>query len=170
MLSHYSRIWLFATPWPIACQAPLSMGFSRQECWRGLPFPPPGGIGGPHISLCGMSEGSVRGSEEGTRLCPQEADICNRSRACSVPTSGLCVVGPREEMASWKTWHLGWAWKGRNHVDFWRRWTRVSWAESTARMWYNKVRVAREDAVTFEFQINHEFFFIINTSQIFHRM
>ena len=32
----------FATPWTVACQAPLSMGFSRQEYWSGLPFPPPG--------------------------------------------------------------------------------------------------------------------------------
>ena len=31
-----------ATPWTAACQAPLSMGFPRQECWRGLSFPPPG--------------------------------------------------------------------------------------------------------------------------------
>ena len=31
-----------ATPWTVACQAPLSMGFSRQENWSGLPFPPPG--------------------------------------------------------------------------------------------------------------------------------
>ena len=32
---------LFATPWTTACQAPLSMGFPRQEYWSGLPFPPP---------------------------------------------------------------------------------------------------------------------------------
>ena len=31
----------FVTPWTVACQAPLSMGFSRQEYWSGLPFPPP---------------------------------------------------------------------------------------------------------------------------------
>ena len=31
----------FETPWTVACQAPLSVGFSRQEYWRGLPFPPP---------------------------------------------------------------------------------------------------------------------------------
>ena len=30
-----------ATPWTVACQAPLSMGFSRQEYWSGLPFPSP---------------------------------------------------------------------------------------------------------------------------------
>ena len=33
-----------ATPWTIACQAPLSMGFSRQEYWNGLPFPSPGDL------------------------------------------------------------------------------------------------------------------------------
>ena len=32
---------ILATPWTVACQAPLSMGFSRQEYWSGLPFPTP---------------------------------------------------------------------------------------------------------------------------------
>ena len=32
------------TPWTVACQAPLSMGFSRQEYWGGLPFPSPGDL------------------------------------------------------------------------------------------------------------------------------
>ena len=36
-----SRVWLFATPWAVARQAPLSVGFSRHEYWSGLPFPPP---------------------------------------------------------------------------------------------------------------------------------
>ena len=34
----------FATPWTVAHQAPLSMGFSRQEYWSGLPFPSPGDL------------------------------------------------------------------------------------------------------------------------------
>ena len=42
MLSHFSRIRLFATPWTVAHQAPLSTGFSRQEYRSGLPRPPPG--------------------------------------------------------------------------------------------------------------------------------
>ena len=41
MLSH---IRLFVTPWSVACEAPLSMGFSRQEHWSGLPFPLPGDL------------------------------------------------------------------------------------------------------------------------------
>ena len=41
-LSHYSHVQLFATLWTAAHQAPLCMGFSRQENWSGLPFPPSG--------------------------------------------------------------------------------------------------------------------------------
>ena len=44
-----SRVRLFATPWTIAYQAPPSMGFSRQECWSGLPFPSPGDLPNPGI-------------------------------------------------------------------------------------------------------------------------
>ena len=39
----------FATPWTVACQTPLSMGFSRQEYWSGLPFPSPGDLPDPGI-------------------------------------------------------------------------------------------------------------------------
>ena len=41
LFSHFSHVQLFATLWTIAHQAPLSMGFSRQEYWSGLPCPPP---------------------------------------------------------------------------------------------------------------------------------
>ena len=44
MLSHFSHLLLFATPWTIALQAPLSMRFPRQEYWIGLPFPSPGNL------------------------------------------------------------------------------------------------------------------------------
>ena len=44
-----SRVWLFATPWTVSYQAPPSMGFSRQECWSGLPFPSPGDLPDPGI-------------------------------------------------------------------------------------------------------------------------
>ena len=44
-----SRVRLFATPWTVARQAPLSMGFSRQEYWSGLPFPSPGDLLDPGI-------------------------------------------------------------------------------------------------------------------------
>ena len=41
VLSRFSGVQLFATPWTVAHQAPLPMEFSRQEDWSGLPFPPP---------------------------------------------------------------------------------------------------------------------------------
>ena len=44
VLSHFSCIKLFATPWTVAHQALLSMGFSRQEYWSGLRCPPPGDL------------------------------------------------------------------------------------------------------------------------------
>ena len=44
-----SRVQLFVTPWTVAHQAPLSMGFSRQEHWSGLPCPPPGDLPDPGI-------------------------------------------------------------------------------------------------------------------------
>ena len=44
-----SRVQLFATPWTVTHQAPLSMGFSRQEYWSGLPLPSPGDLPNPGI-------------------------------------------------------------------------------------------------------------------------
>ena len=51
VLSCCSRFWLFTTLWAIACQAPQSMEFSRQEYWSGLPCPPPGDLPNPGIEL-----------------------------------------------------------------------------------------------------------------------
>ena len=42
MLSHFSHVQLFVTPWTVAHQTPLSMGFSMQEYWSGVPCPAPG--------------------------------------------------------------------------------------------------------------------------------
>ena len=49
----FSRVRLFATLWTVAHQAPLSMEFSRQEYWSGLPFPPPGDF--PDLGIKPMS-------------------------------------------------------------------------------------------------------------------
>ena len=45
----FSCVQLFATLWTVACQAPLSMGFSRQEYWSGLPCSSPGDLSYPGI-------------------------------------------------------------------------------------------------------------------------
>ena len=51
MLSCCSCVRLFVTAWTVAHQAPLFLGFSRQEYWGGLPFPPPGDLSDPRIEL-----------------------------------------------------------------------------------------------------------------------
>ena len=64
----------FATPWTIACQAPLSMGFPRQEYWSGLPFPSPGDLPNPGIKPMsptladGFFTAEPRGKEESKQL------------------------------------------------------------------------------------------------------
>ena len=49
MLSCFSCVRLFATLWTVACQAPLSMGFSREDYWSGWPLPSPGDLPHPGI-------------------------------------------------------------------------------------------------------------------------
>ena len=49
MLGHFSHVQLFVTLWTLAHQAPLSMGFTRQKYWSGLPCPPPADLPNPGI-------------------------------------------------------------------------------------------------------------------------
>ena len=51
MLSRFRRVWLCATLWTVVHQAPVSMGFSRQEYWSRLKCPPPGDLPDPGIKL-----------------------------------------------------------------------------------------------------------------------
>ena len=55
MISGFSRVQLFATPWTVACQPPLSMGFFQQEYCRGLPCPPREDLPDPGIELISLT-------------------------------------------------------------------------------------------------------------------
>ena len=61
MRSRFSRVQLFATLWIVAHQAPLPMGFSRQEYWSGLPCPPPGGLPNPGIEPLSLMSPALAG-------------------------------------------------------------------------------------------------------------
>ena len=61
VLSHFSRVRLCATPWTVARQAPLSVGFSRQEYWSGLPCPPPGDLLNPGIKPVSLTSPALAG-------------------------------------------------------------------------------------------------------------
>ena len=58
MLSHGQ---LFVTPWTVAHLAPLSVGFSSQEYWSGLPFPTPGYLHNPGIILVSLTYSALTG-------------------------------------------------------------------------------------------------------------
>ena len=55
MLSCFSHVRLFATPWTVPHQAPLPMEFSIQEYWSGLPCPPPGDLPDPGIEPASLT-------------------------------------------------------------------------------------------------------------------
>ena len=61
MLSLFSHVQLFVIPWTVAHQAPLSMGFSRQEYWSGLPRPPPGDLPNPGFELASLMSPAFAG-------------------------------------------------------------------------------------------------------------
>ena len=61
VVSHFSRVQLFATPWAVVHQASLSMGLSRQENWSGLPFPSPGDIPDPGIESVSLVSPALAG-------------------------------------------------------------------------------------------------------------
>ena len=98
MLNCFSCIWLFATLWTVAHQAPLSMGFYRQEYWSGLPCPPPGDLSNPGIEPLFLMSLALAGklfiasttweaklSGLIIQLCPTLATP--RSVACQAPLS-----------------------------------------------------------------------------------
>ena len=100
-LSRFSRVRLFATLWTVARQAPLSMGFSRQEYWSGLPCPPLGDLDQAKQkckvatrsqrknwrSRCGPGNGSSGGSIGTTAAAGPSG----------TSTVRLTVQGPREQ-------------------------------------------------------------------------
>ena len=59
--SHFSCVQPFAALWTVACQASLSMGFSGQEYWSGLPCPPPGVLPNPGIEPASLMSPTLAG-------------------------------------------------------------------------------------------------------------
>ena len=62
-----SFVQLFVTLWAVACQAPLSMEFPRQEHWGGLPFPPPGDLTDPGMEPVASAAPALAGGFFTTR-------------------------------------------------------------------------------------------------------
>ena len=78
LLSHFCCVRLCVTLWTIACQAPLSMRFSRQEYWSELSCPPAGDLPNPGI-------------EPSSLISPALADRFFTTSACNNPNKSYCV-------------------------------------------------------------------------------
>ena len=61
LLSHFSRVRLFMTPWTVAHQAPLFMGFLKQEYWSGLSITPPGDLPNPGVKPMSLAPPALAG-------------------------------------------------------------------------------------------------------------
>ena len=68
ILSCFSHVWLFVTPWTVALQIPLSMWFSKQDYWSGLPFPSPGDLPDPEMEPAPLASPALAG-----RFCTTSA-------------------------------------------------------------------------------------------------
>ena len=125
MLSHFSHVQLFAALWTAARQAPLSMGFSTQEYWSGLPYPLPGPLPEP-----GIEPGSPAVQADSLSLSHRGSpmDLTTLS-PCSAPC-GTCfvIVGSLEkqvaqrEAVTCQRPHAG----GRQPQD-WNPWAPLLW-------------------------------------------
>ena len=82
---------MFATLWPVAPQAPLSMGFSRQEYWSGLPFPSPGDLPNPGIEPMSLMS-SVYWQAGSSPLVPPGVFITNMEGNIKVSSSFPVVM------------------------------------------------------------------------------
>ena len=61
VLSCFSRVWLFVTPWSVALQAPLYKRFFRQEYWSGMPYSPSGDLRNPRIESASLMSPALAG-------------------------------------------------------------------------------------------------------------
>ena len=92
MLSHFSHVRLFTTPWIVAHQAPLSVGFSRQEYWSKLPCPPPGDLPDPGTEPISLMSPALAGRFF-TTSTTWEAFLRNKSKLTVFP-GGPAIKNP----------------------------------------------------------------------------
>ena len=91
-----SCVRLLATPWTVARQAPLSLRFSRQEYWRGLPCPPPGDLPNPEMesmspALAGGFFTTAPPGDKTQNLCPLGIYILETKTYILRPQLFVCV-------------------------------------------------------------------------------
>ena len=99
MLSRFSRVQHFVTPWTVARQAPLPMGFPRQEYWSGLPCPPPGDFPNSGIEPMSLMSPPLTDGFFTTSTTWEAPQV-----PCQVPEKALLV--PKCVIHTWKAHSL----------------------------------------------------------------
>ena len=97
----FSHVRLFETLWTVARQAPLSRGFSRQECWSGLACPPPGDLPDPGL-LCLLHR------QAGSLPLAPPGKPSFSTRLCNCPCTHLY----------WDLYFFTWLWVTSNVLSF----------------------------------------------------
>ena len=100
MLNYCTRVQLFATPWTVAHQAPLSMGFSRQEHWSRLPYPPPGDLN-PGIEPTSLASPALAGGFFTTKATQKAPSSVGRAK-CGRFTSQTGLSGNHGDVGPWE--------------------------------------------------------------------
>ena len=90
-------LWLCGTSWTAACQAPLSMGFSRHEYWSGLPCPPPWDLPDPGIDPVSLTS-NLNANAGSLSLAPPE-----KSRITAYSKASLVAQMVKHLPATWET-------------------------------------------------------------------
>ena len=99
MCCHFSNIWLFATLWAVAYQTPLSMRFSKQEYWSGLPCPPPEDLLNSEIEPRSPAL-------HVDSLPPEPPGKLRREQNCQLRAVGRCIVSRfLSEISAWLLWY-----------------------------------------------------------------
>ena len=104
VLNHFRHVQLFVTLWT----TPLSMGFSREECWNGFPCPPPGDLPNPRIQSASLGSPAL-GGEFFTTSTPGEAHkyrlpwcLNSKESACYAGAAGDMGFDPCVRQIPWK--------------------------------------------------------------------
>ena len=98
MFSCFSHVRPFVTPWTVARQVPLSMKFSRQEYWSGLPCPPPGDLPDPGIKPTSLMCAALTGGS-----LPTESPGKPQTKCYEVQ---ICKIGKRWRWGAGEVWQL----------------------------------------------------------------
>ena len=100
VLSPFSCIWLFVTPWTVACQAPLSMAFPRQEYSSGLPFLSPGDLPDP-----GIEPMSLKSLYWHVDSLPPALPEKPQQERCSTKVEFSAWIANLHSLEEWSVWH-----------------------------------------------------------------